>query len=197
MEMHFSIDSLRRYVAGALQGGGYTPAASARVRDVPDTRAIRYYTTLGLIDRPASMEGRTALYGKRHVMQLVAIKRLQATGLTLAEVQSRLTGLPNAALSKIAKLPTNFWDASPIDSTSEEGVSPDEERPFWSELPSEAVESNKNVRRSIRVELHPGVELLVDVADAGAKPVDLERIQIAAAHLLKELARQRLIDAGQ
>ena len=69
---------------------------------MPDTRTIRYYTTLGLIDRPAAMRGRTALYGHRHLMQLVAIKRLQAEGHALADVQVRLTGASDAALRAIA-----------------------------------------------------------------------------------------------
>jgi hypothetical protein len=37
-----------------------------RIRAVPDERAIRYYTTLGLLDRPA-LTGRTAFYGPRHL----------------------------------------------------------------------------------------------------------------------------------
>ena len=51
---------------------------AARVRAVPDRRAIRWYTTIGLIDRPVAHRGRTALYGPRHLLQLVAVKRLQA-----------------------------------------------------------------------------------------------------------------------
>ena len=50
----------------------------ARPPHVPDARTIRYYATLGLIDRPEAFRGRTALYGARHLSQLVAIKRLQA-----------------------------------------------------------------------------------------------------------------------
>ena len=108
-------------------------------------------------------------------------------GLTLAEVQSRLTGLPDALLWKIAKLPFDFWNATPNDLMADSAVSPDDERQFWSELPSEvltsqAVTGDPKVRRSIIVMLQPGVELLVDVemADAETKPVDLERIPIAA-----------------
>src|SRR5256714_11998672 len=86
----------------------YAGQDSGRVRDVPDLRTIRYYTTLGLIDRPAAMRGRTALYGFRHLLQLVAIKRLQANNLTLAEIQRRLVGLTDAALRQVARLPANF-----------------------------------------------------------------------------------------
>ena len=47
------------------------------------------------------MRGRTALYGPRHVLQLVAIKRLQAQGLSLAAVQERVVGLSDAALKRL------------------------------------------------------------------------------------------------
>src|SRR6266702_6605341 len=93
----WTIDELGSRVALALSVD-YDGQASGRVRDVPDRRAIRWYTTLGLVDRPAAMRGRTALYGRRHLLQLVAIKRLQARGLLLAEIQQRLIGLPNSRL---------------------------------------------------------------------------------------------------
>ena len=81
-----TIDELSVAVAAALEEG-YAGAPNARVREVPDPRTIRYYTTLGLIDRPAEMRGRTAFYGRRHLLQLVAIKKLQARGRSLAEIQ--------------------------------------------------------------------------------------------------------------
>src|SRR5947209_20571637 len=96
-EARWTLDELSAQVALAL-AADYAGQASGRVREVPDARTIRYYTTLGLIDRPVAMRGRTALYGRRHLMQLVAIKRLQARGTSLAEVQERLVGIGNAAL---------------------------------------------------------------------------------------------------
>src|SRR5580765_6596611 len=89
--MPFTLNELCTQVALALSTD-YAGAPNDRVRDVPDRRTVRYYTTLGLIDRPAEMRGRTALYGRRHLLQLVAIKRLQANGLSLHEVQQRLLG---------------------------------------------------------------------------------------------------------
>src|SRR5207253_11468625 len=106
-ETLLTLDELSAAVSRAL-AVGYAGSANGRVRDVPDRRTIRYYTTLGLIDRPAAMRGRTALYGRRHLLQLVAIKRLQANGLSLAEVQARLVGLTDAALRQSAKLPADF-----------------------------------------------------------------------------------------
>src|SRR5579862_7218103 len=107
------LDELGARVALALQVD-YTGQVSGRVRDIPDRRTIRYYTTLGLIDRPAAMRGRTALYGWRHLLQLVAIKRLQANHLTLAEIQRRLVGLTDAALRQVARLPAHFDPDQPI-----------------------------------------------------------------------------------
>src|SRR4051812_37733187 len=99
----WTIDELGAEVARALSVD-YDGSPSGRVRDVPDRRTIRYYTTLGLLDRPR-MHGRTALYTRRHLIQLVAIKRLQANGLSLAEVQQRLLGLDDQALADLARVP--------------------------------------------------------------------------------------------
>jgi DNA-binding transcriptional MerR regulator len=66
-------------------------SGDGRVSPVPDARTVRYYATLGLIDRP-DIQGRDARYRRRHVHQLVAIKALQAAGLRLADIQRRLHG---------------------------------------------------------------------------------------------------------
>src|SRR5438128_8810016 len=86
----------------------YQGPPNGRVRGVPDLRTIRYYTMLGLLDRPAEMQGRKALYGRKHLLQLVAIKRLQARGLSLEEVQRHLLGLPEKKLQRIAQLPEHL-----------------------------------------------------------------------------------------
>lgn len=71
-----------------------------RVSAAPDMRTIRYYTTLGLLDRPV-IQGRQARYGRRHVLQLLAIKMLQGTSQPLSEIQSRLYGLSDAELTSV------------------------------------------------------------------------------------------------
>jgi DNA-binding transcriptional MerR regulator len=71
-----------------------------RVSPKADPRTIRYYTTLGLLDRP-TIQGRQARYNRRHVLQLLAIKSLQLTSLPLAEIQTRLYGLSNSELEAV------------------------------------------------------------------------------------------------
>src|SRR5687767_4733914 len=88
-EPSWTLRELAAEVAGQL-ARNYEATENGQVRPVPDERSIRYYTTLGLLDRPAAMRGRTALYGRRHLAQVVAIKRLQAVGKALAEIQRLL-----------------------------------------------------------------------------------------------------------
>ncbi|HEY9789493.1 MAG TPA: helix-turn-helix domain-containing protein [Candidatus Obscuribacterales bacterium] len=71
-----------------------------RVSPVPDARTIRYYTTLGLLDRPV-IEGRQARYAKRHLLQAVTIKALQGRGMPLSEIQSRLYGLSDEEMESL------------------------------------------------------------------------------------------------
>src|ERR1700742_1858215 len=101
----WTIDELSAGVTRAL-AADYPGQSNGRVREVPDRRTIRWYTTIGLLDRPAGMRGRTALYGHRHPLPLMAIKRLQPAGHTLAAVQRELVGATSAALADIAGLPT-------------------------------------------------------------------------------------------
>ena len=75
---------------------------NGQVRAVPDDRTVRYYGTIGLLDRPLAMRGRTALYGPRHLAQVVAIKRLQSAGKSLAEIQELWPTLDDATLSRMS-----------------------------------------------------------------------------------------------
>jgi DNA-binding transcriptional MerR regulator len=126
-EVRWTIEQLRDAVSAAL-GDGYDGPPNGRVRDVPDERTIRYYTTLGLIDRALEMRGRTALYGQRHLLQLVAIKKLQAKGQALALVQRTLAGQTDAALERLAGL------GSGPAMTSARAIR-HSRREFWKEMP--------------------------------------------------------------
>src|SRR5437763_8613572 len=98
------LDELSDRVAGELAERGLLGAAAdARVSAAPDARTVRYYTTLGLRDR-RRIEGRQARYGERHLLQLRAIKALQAVDLPLAEIQQRLYGRSDAELKALGDM---------------------------------------------------------------------------------------------
>lgn len=73
-----------------------------RVAAATDARGVRYYQSLGVVDRPLRYEGRKAIYGYRHLLQIVCAKALQRQGHSLAQVQRALAGAPLAALEAAA-----------------------------------------------------------------------------------------------
>ena len=84
---------------------GPARGTNGRVRDVPNERLIRWYVTVGLVDPPLSRRGRVARYGQRHLLQLVAVKRRQAEGRSLAEIQAELAGATDETLAAVARVP--------------------------------------------------------------------------------------------
>jgi DNA-binding transcriptional MerR regulator len=99
----YTLEQLSERVADLL-AEDYNGQRSGRVRELPNGRTIRWYTTIGLVDRPLATRGRVALYGQRHALQLAAIKKLQADGLALAEVQERLLNASDEELARLAKV---------------------------------------------------------------------------------------------
>jgi hypothetical protein len=182
MEAPWTIDQLTEVVRLALETAGYNGQDSKRVRDLPDKRTIRYYTTLGILDRPMEFRGRTAYYGLRHLLQLVAIKRLQARGASLVEVQRSLAGADPQTLVRLAALPEGL-EAKLADATLP-GAGPPISRPapaargaFWAAeprtpSPDEAAGSGESERSyrpraAVVLALSPGVRLVIDDLDPG------------------------------
>jgi DNA-binding transcriptional MerR regulator len=128
----WTMDELVERVREAL-AGEYAGAPNGRVRDVPDRRAIRWYTTIGLVDRPLGMRGRTALYGPRHLQQLVAIKRWQAQGRSLAQIQADFTWLTPEALVDASQVPEHLMAAGGHEPDLHSGPA---RHHFWTDRPA-------------------------------------------------------------
>jgi len=77
-----------------------TPPADGRVSPVPDSRTVRYYQTVGIMQKPLRYEGRNAIYGYHHLLQLIAIKLLQRQGLSLVQIQNALIQATSVDLEK-------------------------------------------------------------------------------------------------
>jgi DNA-binding transcriptional MerR regulator len=114
MESRWTLDELIAEVAARLATAGVAQG-SARVREAPDRRTVRYYTSLGLLDGPREFRGNVGLYGERQLWQLMAIKALQARGEPLASIQARLLGLSTARLRSLVGSPS----PSPVAATTE------------------------------------------------------------------------------
>lgn len=95
-----TISELVADLAAAM--AGWPDPANGQVRALPDQRTLRWYGTIGLLDKPLSWRGRTALYGRRHRLQVLAVKRLQAAGWPIVRIQERLLGTDDATLATVA-----------------------------------------------------------------------------------------------
>ncbi|MFG1603344.1 MerR family transcriptional regulator [Actinoplanes sp. NPDC049265] len=171
----WTLDELVDRVGRAL-AAEYAGAPNGRVRDVPDRRAIRWYRTIGLIDRPLGMSGRTALYGPRHLLQLVAVKRRQAAGLSIAQIQAELTGAGDETLAAIARVPADLLVA--------DGPEPDPvARPrFWAARPAVATQVGPPVGPGAPAQMGPAAAAQVGPgAAAQVGPVERDVDSVAGA----------------
>lgn len=190
-------EELVQRVAAALAGPAYAGAPNRRIRDVPDRRTVRWYTTIGLVDRPGAMRGRTALYGQRHLLQIVAVKRLQAQGLSIAEIQAELIGATNATLRRIAAVNDDVLADQSGEQPPRRPAAP--RGRFWAEPPAPAQPERAtggpdSVTVRTAIELPGGAVLLVP---GRPDDDDLRAIHRAAKTLLDQLADRGLLNPEQ
>jgi DNA-binding transcriptional MerR regulator len=193
----WTIEQLPDQVA-ALLADNYDGQRNGRVRDLPNGRTIRWYTTIGLVDRPAATRGRTALYGRRHLLQLAAVKKLQSSGRTLAEVQELLVGATDRQLAKLADLPPLdiVWPRAKVTVGDGFWKSAAHSRPV-AEPDSVTGNTDDTVGDTVTkivhgVRLGDSVTVLLDAATRAPDADELVAIESAAAPLLELLGRMGL-----
>jgi DNA-binding transcriptional MerR regulator len=163
---------------------------SKRVQWKPNGRQIRYYSTLGLLDKPETENGRTVWYGPKHLLQLLAIKRLQQDGMKLADIQRALAGATVEKMRSLVGLPEGFLgelDDSvkrpSVPATGESqasGSHPRRATAFWTARPAPSQPDHPQFEHCWRLELAPGVNLTLDEKQA-QRLSDEEREQLARA----------------
>ncbi|MFI6923666.1 MerR family transcriptional regulator [Nonomuraea spiralis] len=193
----WTIGELAERAARALRAGAQP--VNGRVRDVPGERLIRWYTTIGLVDPPLTRRGRIARYGRRHLLQLVAVKRMQAAGHSIAQIQTALAGATDTTLEAAAGV-----DGAHVPHRPGEGDAP--RARFWAERPgrpapttSEGPLGDGHVEGGpagggvvAGVVLQNGVRVLWD----GGRPPseeDVQAVLAAAGPLLAVLVERRLL----
>ncbi|HEV7402789.1 MAG TPA: MerR family transcriptional regulator [Chthoniobacteraceae bacterium] len=97
MPAAFSIEELSSRINAWCAAEDIVPASGQSGESVSE-RNIRYYRTLGLIDAP---EG--GGYGEKHLLQLTAIRLLQAQGLPLRRIRELLYGRSLKELQEIRR----------------------------------------------------------------------------------------------
>lgn len=220
MSETWTIRELAERAADALRAHAQPHAQplNGRVRDVPGERLIRWYTTIGLVDPPLTRRGRIAQYGRRHLLQLVAIKRLQAAGRSIAEIQTALTGATDTTLERTAHPGWNgeaheattpsessgaghgrsrgrFWAERPADATGRELPHPttaDAPPPPGVGRPAPLPRPREQGALVRGIRLADGVTLVLDGAGRTPAEDDIQAVLTAAAPLLALLEERKL-----
>jgi DNA-binding transcriptional MerR regulator len=100
MTGHWTIHELAEAVNVWCRNRALEPANGQTASEL-SARTLHYYRSSGLLDAPESGAGRG--YGRRHLLQLKAIRVLQAQGLPLSRIQQLLFGRPDVELEQIAE----------------------------------------------------------------------------------------------
>lgn len=149
------------------------------VSDVPDERTVRYYLAEGLLSPAEDKQGTASVFGYRHLLQLLAVKKLQAEHLPIRKIRElvegrelreleRLLGLEggttskNEALSYLEKLLTKPAPASQPTSARSFNFSTLASSSVAPNAPSpspRAQQSSSSGGAWERIELEPGLEL--------------------------------------
>lgn len=79
---------LAAHVTALVDAAGMRPT-NASARAAPSARAVRFYVSNGLLDRPEGT-GTAAIYNYRHLLQLLAIKIRQREGQTLDVIKREM-----------------------------------------------------------------------------------------------------------
>lgn len=186
----WTLDELVGRVSAALAAAAYPGSPNGRVRELPDRRAVRWYTTTGLVDRPV-MQGRSAIYHTRHLLQIVAVKRLQAQGFSLAEIQAKLAGATDEMLRRFAEVPDELITAEPAQGSPPAADSGRRSR-FWAEPPrAEPSSTGADTVTALAAVSLPGGAMLLVPSRPGDD--DIVAIRSAAAPLLELLAERGLL----
>jgi DNA-binding transcriptional MerR regulator len=93
----FSLEALSDRINAWCEEHGVAPISGQAGERVTE-RNIRYYRTLGLMDAPAD-----GAYGEKHLLQVIAVRLLQAQGLPLRRIRELLYGRSLAELREIQR----------------------------------------------------------------------------------------------
>src|SRR5437763_4367723 len=122
---------LAAHATALVDAAGVRPTnASARV--APSARAIRFYVSNGLLDRPEGT-GTSATYNYRHLLQLLAIKIRQREGQTLDAIKREMKEVSGDSLER--RVATSLAPALGVSDGAALARRAEDEPATWRRLP--------------------------------------------------------------
>jgi DNA-binding transcriptional MerR regulator len=94
------VAELAAHVGRILTESGPTQERGT-VSEVPDERTIRYYLYEGLISPAEEKQGTASVYGYLHLLQLLAVKKLQAEHLPIRKIRELVSGRSERELERL------------------------------------------------------------------------------------------------
>lgn len=125
MTESFSLDELSQRINAWCAEHEIAPA-SGQAGETVSERNVRYYRTLGLIDAPEA-----GAYGEKHLLQLTAVRLLQAQGLPLRRIRELIYGRSLEDLREIRR--RGLMDANRVSSASRFALPAGDE--LWRAIP--------------------------------------------------------------
>ena len=84
-----------------LRATGGIAQERGTVSEIPDERTVRFYLGEGLIEPSEERQGSASVYGYRHLLQLLVVKKLQAEHLAIKKIRELVTGLNDSELESL------------------------------------------------------------------------------------------------
>lgn len=83
---YVGVAELAEQAAKILSVGGYVQERGT-VTELPDERTVRYYLSEGLISPAEDKQGTASVFGYRHLLQLLVVKKLQSERLPIRTIR--------------------------------------------------------------------------------------------------------------
>jgi DNA-binding transcriptional MerR regulator len=71
------------------------------VSELPDERTIRYYLTEGLVSPAEEKQGTASVFGYRHLLELLVVKKLQSEHLPIRKIRDLVDGRTERELERL------------------------------------------------------------------------------------------------
>ena len=75
--------------------------ARGTVSEVPDERTVRYYLSEGLLSPAEEKQGTASVFGYRHLLQLLVVKKLQSEHLPIRKIKELVDGRAERDLERL------------------------------------------------------------------------------------------------
>ena len=98
---YVGVAGLAEAAARILAESGAARQGRGTVTELPDERTVRYYLAEGLIPTADEKQGTASVFGFRHLLQLLVVKKLQAEGLPIRAIRELAAGKTERQLERL------------------------------------------------------------------------------------------------